>query len=808
MSPNRQVDRNMNKRPYHCISIGVVAAIMLAGCSSPADREARALKRGNEYFAAGNYEKARVEYRNALQAVPNDAEARYRNGLVLEKMGEVREAAQFYLGATEAEPKYEVARKALARLLVAGHATNDALDVLEVGLDQKPHDGMYLSLRAAAKMQLEDHTDAREDAEAGFNAAPDNEYVVAILAGILRSEGDVSKARAVLESGVRTVKDSVDLRMALVSLEGDAGNVGQAEHWMREVVAMRPKDASYRVTLAQFLAKAGRTDAAEKEIRDARKLFPDNVGVRSGLVQFLIANRGAAAAEAELRRDADAKPNDDESRLLLGAFLADTGSADAATTELSKVIHHAGTTAPGLSARSRLAAIALSRGKVAEGEKLVSEVLAKSPRDTDALVVRGSLRLQQGNAAGAVEDLRAASRDVPNSVPVLLSLAEAHAAVGEVGLAEEAFRRAVEIGGADSSPRLMLAQFLLSQGRPTEARDILAPTFRSTGDDQVIEETTLRAALGAHDHALAQEVIAKVRGGSGGSARASFYAGLAAVAEGHREEAIKHYMESVRQDPKGQSALAEATKLLNSFNRRAEALKLLDETSAKTPASGYPELLKGDTLLSARELGQAEAAYREALRRQPRLAEAHRGMAYVLLGRGNFDGAVKALVDSAPKTDDPHLLLVSAGELLQLAGKKEGAIERYQAALKLQPNDLLLRANLALLTLSAHDDSAGRKQAGELVNGFAESANPRLRDSYAFVELKSGDAAGALRILERLAKDAPTNPLIHYHLGAAQAELGNREVARAALKIATASPQRFIGDDDARQMLEKLVTAK
>ncbi|HEU0117616.1 MAG TPA: tetratricopeptide repeat protein, partial [Alphaproteobacteria bacterium] len=53
--------------------------LILAGCGgTPEQKEARYLKHGNELFDAGDYEKARVEYRNAARAKPTDPEIGYR----------------------------------------------------------------------------------------------------------------------------------------------------------------------------------------------------------------------------------------------------------------------------------------------------------------------------------------------------------------------------------------------------------------------------------------------------------------------------------------------------------------------------------------------------------------------------------------------------------------------------------------------------------------------------------------------------------------------------------------------------------
>ena len=51
------------------------------------------MEKGQTFLAAGKFEKARVEFQNALQIAPTDAEARYENGVVDERLGKARDAA-------------------------------------------------------------------------------------------------------------------------------------------------------------------------------------------------------------------------------------------------------------------------------------------------------------------------------------------------------------------------------------------------------------------------------------------------------------------------------------------------------------------------------------------------------------------------------------------------------------------------------------------------------------------------------------------------------------------------------------------
>jgi tetratricopeptide (TPR) repeat protein len=76
--------------------------LLVAGCGGAESRKAKHLEKGQAFLAAANFEKARVEFRNALQITPTDSEARYENGIVDEKLGNIREAAQFYQGALDA----------------------------------------------------------------------------------------------------------------------------------------------------------------------------------------------------------------------------------------------------------------------------------------------------------------------------------------------------------------------------------------------------------------------------------------------------------------------------------------------------------------------------------------------------------------------------------------------------------------------------------------------------------------------------------------------------------------------------------
>jgi Tfp pilus assembly protein PilF len=128
-------------------------AVSLVACGGAENRKARHLENGREYLEAENFEKARVEFRNALQIDPNDAESRYLLGRSLEKLGNVREAAGMYQAAIDSNADHLGARASVGRIFVFGGAPDRALEYIAPGLLKAPDDPDLLTVRAAAKSQ-------------------------------------------------------------------------------------------------------------------------------------------------------------------------------------------------------------------------------------------------------------------------------------------------------------------------------------------------------------------------------------------------------------------------------------------------------------------------------------------------------------------------------------------------------------------------------------------------------------------------------------------------------------------------------
>src|SRR5262245_11529513 len=282
-------------------TIVLLLAVLVASCGGAEGRKLRYVEKGEQYFAERNYEKARIEFRNALQIEPDDANVRYQVGRVAEKLNNPRDAVGYYQAAIDVDPNLMPARASLARLYLLGGLPDKAMALAEPGLTKEPQNAQLLTVRGAAKAQLGDTVGAFEDAEAAVKLAPDDEYSIALLASLYRQNARSDKAIEVVRAGLEKVPESVDLRIVLADLELAHQRNPEAEAQLAKVIELQPQDLSHRYRLARFYMMTKNPQAAEQALRDAVAAAPDNIDAKVALVDLLATNKGIANAEAQMK---------------------------------------------------------------------------------------------------------------------------------------------------------------------------------------------------------------------------------------------------------------------------------------------------------------------------------------------------------------------------------------------------------------------------------------------------------------------------------------------------------------------------
>jgi len=797
------MSRNHSKK---IIAVLVLALPVLASsaCGGAQARKAKHLAKGQAYMAAGNYEKARVEFQNALQISPVDPEARYENGLVDEKLGKTREAAQFYQSVIDVRRDHAGAIANLARIYLVAGQPDKTLELVEPAIVKNPDNSQLLTLRGAARLQKKDKAGALADVEHAVQLDPANEDAVSALAGIYVAEKNLDKAQALLEDAVKRIPSTVALRLALAQVYSTEDRPADVERVLLDEIRIEPQQIAHRIRLAQFYARQSQFDAAEKVLRGGVRDVPGNQDIKLSLVSFLSAHRSPETAEKELQTMIAAAPSDVELKFALAQFYVANQQPDRAEKVYREVIEAEKLDAAGIAARDRLANLYAQRNEVKKTQQLVDEVLANSPRDTDALILRGDIELSNKDPKAAIADLRTVLRDQPNSVGVLRTLARAHLANGESAIAEETMRRALEAAPKDPGVRLDLAQLLAQLGKTDQAKTIVAEVVKDQPNNIQALDSLFRLGEATKDFDTAKMAADAMVTTDPKSPVGYAFQGVVAEQAKRPDDALRLYSHAAEIQPEALEPLQGEIRMLVTMNRVPEALRRLDEVTSEQPKNAFAPDIKGEVLLARKDNAGAQAAFKVAIARAPTWWNGYRGLATAQFEAKDTAGGIATLRSAETSVSQPDIAAIELATYYERTGKLDDAEHEYESIVNRNPQSDVAANNLAMLLVTYSKDTASIDRAKSLATRFAESANPSFLDTYGWVLYKHGEAAASISVLQRVARQAPDQPVVLYHLGMAQSQAGENAQAVDNLSRAVKSGAKFSGLDEAKATLDKL----
>ena len=780
-------------------------ALILVACSGAQGRKNGYLAKGQEYLAARNYAKARLEFRNALQLDPNDAQVNYLAGEAAAHLGNLREAVQLYQAAIQTDPKDLAARAHLAMLYANGGAPDKAVELVEPGLALAPNDPELLIARGVARARLGDWASAQADAEKTVQLAPANENAVALLASVYQQAGQTQQAIDLVSKAVQAGAAGVQLRLVLAQLYLAANRRSEAVQEMQRVIAAEPDQLVYRYRLAELQLADKNLDAAEATLRAAVDQAPKSAQPKLMLADMLASNRSYEVAEGELRRMiASSSADDYQLRLGLGQFYLAHNKVPEAEAVYRQIIKDDGTGPNGLTARDRLAGAYLKSNQPDAASPLIDEVLKKNPRDNDALFARADLSLSRGHADAAVADLRAVQRDQPNSVPVQRALARAYLQSDNATLAEETLRAAVQSNPNSADLQLDLTRLLLSTGRGDQALPMLQQLAASQPTNIAVLQSLFDAQIASKDFAGARHSAELVQSANPGLPTGLVMSGLAELAAGKADIARADFERAAAMAPDALEPFAALVRLDLQQQHPDHAIGRLDKAISHDPNNPVLPNLKGEALASLKRNDEAIASFRQAIHLLPAWTAPYRGLAAAQLAAGHGDEAIKSLQDGIQASNQSPQLLAELASLDERLGHIDEAIAQYEALLKRDAASMLAANNLAMLLVSYRSDQASLERAQALTDHLATSRNAAFLDTRGWVLYKRGEYSDALSALQKAVNQSPQAPEFRYHLAMAQLKSGAPDSARSSLEQIVKSNVAFSDSEEAKKTLASL----
>ncbi|MGP0085010.1 MAG: tetratricopeptide repeat protein, partial [Steroidobacteraceae bacterium] len=284
-----------------------------------------------------------------------------------------------------------------------------------------------------------------------------------------------------------------------------------------------------------------------------------------------------------------------------------------------------------------------------------------------------------------------------------------------------------------------------------------------------------------------------------------YYQGQLAESDKRLDEALRLYSTALELQPEASEPLQAVTRVLVNLKRSPDALRRLDDYSARYPKAAFAVNLKGEVLVSNGRAAESIPVFKMAIEREPKWWLPYRNLSIAQsIADKNNDAAIATLQAGIGKAAAPETLETQLASLYERTAKVDNALQVYETAMQQNPASDVVANNLAMLLVTYKKDARSLDRAKELSRRFATSTNANFLDTYGWVLYKRGEAAAAITALQNSLTKAPDQPVLLYHLGMAQALAGQAAAARDSLTRSLQSGKNFNGMDEAKATLDKL----
>ncbi len=782
-------------------SFVLIIAVFVVGCGSAEERKASYMSKAQEFFQEGNFPKARVALRNVVKIDPKDPEAYFLLGQVAEKEDNWPKAFGFYRQVVDIEPTHRPSLTRLARFFLAAQKKDNVSEIAEEMLKQDPNDTLGKTLNASILFMEGKKPQSLALAESLVTRNPTDPDTVILLSALFSAHERFEQATALLHQGIAAQPENIDVLNNLAVTYLRTGKVQKAEEIYRRFLTLEPKVFAHREKLARFYWKLKEPEKALALMQEAVDLEPDNEDRWKNLVRYSKPDD----REHVLQQAIETLPYSKTLRLLLGQWYEQNQEFQKARDVYEALAAEEETTDEGLKAEVQLAKLDLTESKKDLANSRLEKVLEASPRQPDALVLKGKMALVDRQSQQAVQAFRTVLKDEPNQSAVQSLLGQSHLLSGEFDLAKESFEKAIELNSRQLDAYLALARLSTREGNLGKAEEHLQAILKEAPQHLESLGLLFKLHLARKQWEPAETTLKRLRKAGGKPYSIDLAEGLLAQSQQQWDRALQAYHRAKKAKPDALEPLASIVKVEVFRKRVKQVQKFLETLVAEQPEHPFASGLLATVYVQQKNLPGALEAFEWQTQINPGWEGPWKNWATVTWAEGRKTEAIDILKAGTGKNPESLALLASLASFYQANGQIDLAIQQYETILEKNPNSIAAANNLGYLYADSKGDPESLKKALAITKDFeTDNPNPLLLDTLAWVNYKMGLNNEALGLLRNAVKMAPKHPLLNYHYGVVALKAGDSSTAKKHLELAVNSKPEFEQIKEARQLLDRL----
>lgn len=733
--------------------LSVLVAALNSSCSAEA-KKSRALHRAEDYFKAGDYDKAKIKYTNVLRLDPKDANAFLKIGTMWFEEGVPTRAGPFIMRAKELAPARAEMRTKLAEL--------------------------YASVGALAE--------ARKEATEALKLEPGNEDALLILSDVARSPEEMAQVEAELGKSRNT--ETLKYRLAAATLALRKNNLSMMEAELRRALVIDPNSSVAHLALARDLFGQNKKDQAAKEFQQAAdtgqarapaKLMYAQFKAQSGSMNEAVAYLTDVLKQApdyipgwvllskmtsssDLGKAIDLLDNvfrrdnqNLEARLLESNYSVQKGDFKRAIDSL-KQLESNYQKVPIV--KFELARASLLSGDAAQALASVEQALALAPNYPDAIVLQAEANLRLGNNAAVVAAMEDFLKTNPNVDRANVVLADAYRAMGRFEDATAVLEKQAAAEPGKAEPFLMLGVLARQQHKTDEARQNFEKALALSQNKLAAANQLIEMDIEANDFASALRRIAPALEKYPDEPGLLLLQGKIYAAQKEWDKAEEALLKVVELNPAVPDAYNLLVNVYIGAQKLPQAAKQVEAYLAKNPANPGALMVLGLIYSELKEPEKARDADQKLLALKPDNAVAANNLAYIYADQLKQLDKAREWAARARNNDPKNPAIADTfGWILYRQNDYKQAASLIKEAAEKLPNEAEVQYHYGMASFMMGDRNAA--QIAFEAAALSPADFPGKDEAKKRLALfKEGEAGGDASIdqLEALLKQQPNDP--------------------------------------------------
>ncbi len=767
------------------LKVILLFCLNVVACSNESTDSVGYFDKGVTFFQQDEFDKARIEFKNAIQQDPQMAEAHFYMALLNEKAGKFKAMKMNLIESMKFDSENIKAKIKLSKVSLLFNETDKSLQEIEDVLITNPENLDALSLKASIFLRQDKTDKALAIVEDVLKKDAENVEALSLKVLIFMKKNAFDEALAILNPVLQKNEQNISLHLLKIQLNSKRDDIDAVIADYEKLVELKPENTQIKLILAKIYVRANKKQEAENLLRS---MISDNTksdDLKIQLLGFLYSeDRGRALSQLEHF----IKENKDNVALhiMFSKWLIANKEASKARELLTKTLK-----IDAINQQSQddvkliLAKLDFTKKDYKSALSQVKNILAENPENLQARLFKAKTLTIGESYNEAIEIIEKILWQDPRMDEAHSLLGTIHLTLGDIDKANASFKEALKFNPKNLIALDFIVNKEVTNNHVDYAIELLERALRFLPSHLAILTKLVELNIIENHWDKADHYINIIKTKRGGGLLSEILMGKTLQGKNKYDEAILIYKKILDDSPWVKEALtgmAECYTELNQINKMKQYLDILID---KNPEVYYPFILKSRLLSRDGKNLKAIQLIKQALANRT-VKEA--GL-YIELARlykliANKEERFNTYTQGLSDHPDNIGLLLNFATYFESYSEFDQAIKQYRRVLQINSQQNIAKNNLAVILLDQYQDAEHLNEAIKLVDVFKQSSQAYFLDTYGWAYLKKGEIDIALSIFKQVILLEPDVPVFRYHLAEAYFRLNDFMAASSELKQA------------------------